>query len=417
MHEGRLELDDDGRVLDAPSAPVDLVADPPPARRRLPRATGPAVLVALVALAAWMSLRPEPAPAVAAEVAAVGLVPAVDIDGPVVALYRVEPAAARTTVQVQGLVGPGIRASSAYAEPAGRGLRVAVVPDCSALPPAGSAYGLGLTVTGPGGATARGAVPTAGTVDWAAAIAERCWRRTASAGLTLAGVTAEPDLARGIVRVSATLRNGTSDLLAVSALDVADVSTLEMAPVSSLAAASRAAVESRVTGRCGTAGSPPSLSWAVGPAGAPPRLTVTTPLSREQQRTIARAMGVLCSSPPTTSVAVVSAAPAPAAATATGERGAAVDLRLRVTSGAVLVALGDDPSGATADARRAFSYAVLQGPVRDGEAVVRWQLTCDAPPTSAMPLETRTQRLSFRSSVPLTGAVALAAVREACSAA
>ncbi|MGD9955044.1 MAG: hypothetical protein AB7O74_03340 [Candidatus Nanopelagicales bacterium] len=414
MHESRLELDDDGRVLDAPSEPVDLVADPPSQRRRLPRGTGPVVLVALVALAAWMSLRPEPAPALAAEVAAVGLVPAVDIDGPVVALYRVEPAAARTTVQVQGLVGPGVRASSAYADPAGRGLRVAVMPDCAALPPEGSAYGLGLTVTGAGGGTARGVVPAAGTVDWAAAIAERCWRRTTAAGLTLAGLTAEPDLARGIVRVSATLRNGTPNLVEVSALDVADVSTLEMAPASTLAAASRAAVQSRVTGRCGTAGSPPSLSWAVGPAGAPPQLTVTTPLSQEQQRTIARAMGVLCSSPPATSVAVVSAAPAPAAATATGERGAAVDLRLRVTSGAILVALGDDPSGATADARRAFSYAVLHGPVRDGEAVVRWQLSCEAPPAAALPLETRTQRLSFRSSVPLTGAVAQAAVREAC---
>jgi len=418
MRESRLELDDDGRVVDAPHEPVDLVSDVPSRRAALPRGTGPVVLVLLVALAAWLSLRPEPAPAVAADVTAVGLLPAGDDDAPVVALYRVDPAAARTTVQVHGLVGPGVRASSAYADPAGRGLRVAVVPDCAAPPPEGSAYGLDLTVTSAGGGTAQGVVPAAaGPVDWAAAMVERCWRRTTAAGVALAGLTAEPDLARGLVRVEAVLRNGTGGGLAVSALDVADVSTLETAPVSSLAAASRAAVQARVTGRCGTAGSPPSLSWAVGPQGAPPRLTVTTPLTPEQQRTIAQAMGVLCSSPPATSVAVVSARPAPPAATAAGERGAAVDLRLRVTSGAILVALGDDPSGATADARRAFSYAVLQGPVRDGEAVVRWQLSCDASPATALPLETRTQRLSFRSSVPLTGAVAQAAVREACAAA
>ena len=45
-----------------------------------------------------------------------------------------------------------------------------------------------------------------------------------------------------------------------------------------LAAGGDARVDARVTGRCGTASSPPSLSWAVGPVDGTPRLTLTTAL-------------------------------------------------------------------------------------------------------------------------------------------
>ena len=346
---------------------------------------------------------------------AVGIAPAATLDDPVVALYRVDPGAARTSVEVLGLVGPGVRASTAYADPAGRGVRVAVVPDCDTASVSTAAYALDLEVTSDAGATASGLLPLAdGPVDWSAAIEDRCWRRATAAGLSLVSVSAAPDIGRGLVRVQALLRNGTGRALSLSALDVADVATLETAPVADLRADGEAAAEARVTGRCGTAGSPPSLSWAVGPQGAPPQLTLTTPLAPAAQRAIAQAMGVLCSSPPPTTVAVVDARAVPGSDVALRAGGAAVDLTLRVSTGGVSVALGSDPAGATSDSRRAFSYVELPGPVQDAEVTLRWEVPCVVAPNRSLPVLARTQRLAFASAVQLTGGLVDEAVSEAC---
>lgn len=416
MHESRLELDDDGRVLDAPGEPLDLVADPEPRYRvRLPRGTGAVALAALLSLGAWFALRPPPEPPLAASVESVGLAPAATLDDPLVALYRVDPAAARTSVDVLGLVGPGVRASTAYADPAGRGVRIVVVPDCDAAPSGPSAYALDLAVTSDAGATASGRLPLAeGGMDWSAAIEDRCWRRATAAGLSLVSVSAEPDIGRGMVRVQALLRNGTGRDLSLSALDVADIASIETAPVAGLPASGQATVQARVSGRCGTAGSPPSLSWAVGPAGSPPQLTLTTPLTSADQREIAQAMGVLCSSPPPTTVSVVSVRALPGDPLVTWVGGAALEVRLRVSSGAIAVALGSDPSGATADARRAFSYETVTGPVQDAEVTVRWDVPCVVAPNRSLPVVARTQRLAFASSVQLTGEAVDRAVSQAC---
>ena len=415
MHESRLELDDDGRVLDAPAAPLDLVADAEPRHRlRLPRGTGIVALALLVALGAWFALRPPPEPPLAASVEGVGISPSTTLDDPVVALYRIDPSA-RTSVEVLGLSGPGVRASTAYADPDGRGVRIAVVPDCDAATTQDGAYALDLAVTSDAGATTQGRLPLAdGPVDWSGAIEDRCWRRATAAGLSLVSVRAEPDIDRGMVRVQAVLRNGTGRDLSLSALDVADIASIETAPVSDLPAAGQAEVQARVSGRCGTAGSPPSLSWAVGPSDGPPRLTLTTPLTPADQRQIAQAMGVLCSSPPPTTVTVVSVDAVPGDPLVTWIGGSAVDVRLRVSTGAIAIELGSDPTGATADARRSFSYETVTGPVQDAEVTVRWNVPCIVAPNRTLPVLARTQRLAFTSSVQLTGADVDAAVSEAC---
>ena len=417
MRESRLELDDDGRVVEGEHAlaPVDLVqAATPSARVRLPRRTGAVALGALVLLAAWFVLRPAPAPALAATVSGVGLAPPLADGDPLVALYRVAPKGGADSVEVLGLVGPGVRASSAHPDPGGRGTRIAVVPDCLGSPSVGS-FSLELRVSSAAGATTEGLLPlTDPAVDWAAAIADRCWTESTRAGISLVGLSASPDIERGLVRVSATLRNDTPRDLGISAVDVADVATLEAAPAAPLPASASTTASARITGRCGTAASPPSLSWAVGPEGESPRLTLTTPLTADQRLSVAQAMDVLCSSPPPTTVELVSATPATPPAGDIGLGGAAIDLRFRVSTGGVLVALGDDPAGATADARRAFGYAVVTGPVEDAEATVRWDVVCYAQRPRSLSVETRTQRLSFRSVVVLTQPGVTAALDRAC---
>lgn len=419
MHESRLELDDDGRVVDAPAEPLDLVADAEPRARRvrLPRGTGAAALAVLVALGLWFALRPPPEPPVAASVEGIGISPSTSLDDPVVALYRVDPTAARTSVTVLGLVGPGVRASTAYADPAGRGVRIAVVPDCYAAPSGPATYALDLEVTSDVGASAQGRLPLAdGPVDWSGTIEDRCWRRATAAGVSLVSVSAEPDIARGLVRVQALLRNASGRDLSLSALDVADVATLETAPVAELRSGASASVAARVTGRCGTAGSPPSLAWSVGPLGDPPRTTVTTPLDEDQRRAIARAMGVLCSSPPPTAATVVDARAVPGSDVDLRAGGAAIDVTLRVSTGGVSIALGSNPAGATSDSRRAFAYEVLAGPVQDAEVTVRWEVPCTAPPDRSLPVVTRTQRLAFSSAVRLEGPLVESALARACPA-
>lgn len=417
MSDSRLELDDDGRVVggDHAVAPVDLVqAAEPSARVRIPRGSGVVALGALVLLAAWFALRPAPAPVLAATVSGVGLSPVLTDGDPLVALYRVAPAEPSSTVEVLGLVGPGVRASSARADPDGRGTRIAVVPDCLASSPVGS-FSIALRVRSSAGASTEGLLPlTDPAIDWAAAIENRCWTESTRAGISLVGLSASPDISRGLVRVSATLRNGTARDLVISAVDVADVATLEAAPASTLAASATTTASARLTGRCGTAGSPTSLSWAVGPEGGSPLLTLTTPLSPDERRSITQAMAVLCSSPPPTAVELVSAAAARPGAIDVGIGGAAIDLRFRVSTGGVLVGLGDDPAGSTADARRAFGYAVVTGPVQDAEVTVRWDIVCNAVRSRSLPVETRTQRLSFRSVVLLTEPAVTAAITAAC---
>lgn len=416
MRESRLELDDDGRVLDAPAEPLDLVADTEPRHRlRLPRGTGIVALALLVALGAWFALRPPPEPPLAASVDGVGIAPASGLDDPLVALYRVDPSEPRTSVEVLGLVGPGVRASTAYADPAAQGVRIAVVPDCDAAPTSGGSYAVDLAVTNDAGATAQGLLPLAdGPVDWSAAIEDRCWRRATSAGLSLVSVRAAPDIGRGLVSVQAVLRNSTGRDLSLRALDVADIANIETAPVSDLPATGQTEVQARVSGRCGTAGSPPSLSWAVGPAGAASPLTLITPLAPADQREIARAMGVLCSSPPPTTVTVESVRAVPGDPQVTWVGGAVVEVRLRVSTAAASIGLGSDPTGATADGRRSFSYETVAGPVQDAEVTVRWNVPCVVAPDRSLPVLARTQRLAFASSVQLTGGVVDTAVSEAC---
>jgi hypothetical protein len=417
MSESRLELDDDGRVVGGDGAvqPLDLVlAAEQSGRVRLPRRTGAIALGALALLALWFTLRPAPPPAVAATVSGVGLFPAVRDGDPLVALYRVAPPDGSGTVEVFGLVGPGVRASSTHADPDGRGTRIAVVPDCLDPAPPGS-FSLAVRVSSPAGTATEGLLPlTDPGIDWAAAIEDRCWTESTRAGISLVGLRASADISRGLVRISATLRNDTARDLAISAVDVADVATLEAAPASTLSATASTTAAARVTARCGTASSPPSLSWAVGPAGETPRLTLMTPLAAPERRSIAQSMAVLCSSPPPTSVHLVSATAVPSSGIDAALGGAAIDLRFRVSTGGVLVGLGDDPAGSTADARRAFGYAVVTGPVKGTEVTVRWDVVCSASRTRSLPVETRTQRLAFQSAVPLTGPAVTRALTAAC---
>jgi hypothetical protein len=139
-----------------------------------------------------------------------------------------------------------------------------------------------------------------------------------------------------------------------------------------------------------------------------------TPLAAPERRSIAQSMAVLCSSPPPTSVHLVSATAVPSSGIDAALGGAAIDLRFRVSTGGVLVGLGDDPAGSTADARRAFGYAVVTGPVKGTEVTVRWDVVCSASRTRSLPVETRTQRLAFQSAVPLTGPAVTRALTAAC---
>ncbi len=421
--DGRLELDDDGRVLDdgPPHPAPDVLADPLRPKGSGPLASylagswvarrRPAVTrivaggTALVALAVTVSVaRGEPtAPDLDARVTGIALVTEADgpgADGVLVGTYRVTPADPRTTVTVDGVVGPGIRASGSRGRAGGDGddRAVAALPDCAdprSLDGPASGYALDTTRTGPGGRAVRERIPVpGGIVDWGSAVRRACW---AAAGRDLVPVSLATRVAADGRRVTLDvgLRNGMGRDVEVHAVDVADVATLDAADAGVVATGATRTLRVRVPvtdcaradGAPGSmaarSGVPASLPWAVGPVGDAPVAVVAVPLTPAQVAAAARAVRAACGSGPSLVVRVLDARPAPRDQVASDLSGAALVVRLDLGSDATRLVLGEDTTGLTADARVAFPQQQVSLRDRRASVALTWNAPC--PPTGSPP--------------------------------
>jgi hypothetical protein len=196
---GRLELDDDGRVVGSLEDPVDLADAPEPGPREpgpIARTVGPhvhrhrrallaataAVTAGALALGWWTGRPPERAPVLALDLTNAVLEgnsiggPEVSPDGLLrVAFVAQAPAGMRTVVT--GLTGPGLGPSVVEAPPVGDGdrVRIEVTAPVACADPAlrvatPTDYGLEVTTTTESGASAQGRVPLTLTVPGARAV-------------------------------------------------------------------------------------------------------------------------------------------------------------------------------------------------------------------------------------------------------
>lgn len=418
--DGRLELDVAGRVLDDdPLRPApEILADP-----LRPRGSGPLAsyvagsrlargrtgvtrtvvgVAALVALAVTVSaVRGGPAvPALDARVTGSALVTepgGAGTAGVLVATYRVTPADSRTTVTVDGVVGPGIRASGprGSAGRGGDGRVVAALPDCAdplSLDAPASGYALDTSRTGPDGRAVRERIPAPdGIVDWGSSVRRVCW---AAAGRDLVPVslTAQVVADRTQVALEVGLRNGMGRDVEVRAVDVADVATLDAADAGVVRAGATRTLRVRVpvTGCSAPVGTPgpldvppgvpTSLSWAVGPAGDAPVAVAAVRLTPAQVAAAARAVRAACGSGPALAVRVLDARPAPRDPAASST---VLVVRLGLASDAARLVLGEDTRGLTADARVAFPRAWATLHHRRATVTLTWNTPC--PPHGSAP--------------------------------
>ncbi len=437
--DGRRPVDDGGPILEggfvgassaahdgeaARGVPQEVIGSPASTsrldgRRRLLGRAGAAALLLAALVAGVVAVGPHPRVPLS-EKPFVGLSiktvppPTLASGAPmVVATYRVVPAQPPAAYAVDAVVGPFIGSSAPLAAPAAATatdlVSVGVTPDCSdpsSLDAVGSPYYLRVIRTEADGHQTTGLVPAASAGgDWAAVIRRYCWARESSRSLTIEHVDARVQPHGHQVLLSVVTRNGLAQDVRLQVVDIADVATLDAADSGLLRPGAMRAFRVRLvvadcltpflalptlgdgTGGDGTGGTRKggglALSWSVGPGTGDPQATALTALSPDQVARIRRAVRSLCS-PPATSIHVVSARNAPTDPGVVRSAGVSLTVRLSVASGATRMAVGDDQSHLTADARVAFSEADLRPRNGRAEAIVIWHTRCtpegEAPP-------------------------------------
>jgi hypothetical protein len=437
--DGRLELDDDGLPLDARAA--DLVRDEPTGRpSRIGRAldaalTGPtpvstavrrvAAVAGVVALTATLVISTRtPVPALdASDVHGVSarVVPRTDASAPprILASYTVSSAPGSGAVRIVGISGDAF--TSAVETRSGEGTQSFLVePDCDRLlatadgPAETSAYAVVLSPVGD-----RASTTSIAAFDGASALtaaSERaCWGTVATRSLRVASLTARPG--RGPwTALDVVVRNSGTLPIAVTAVDVANVDTLSMADSRTIEPRTSASIRVRLPiATCAGAAtrSPGALTWSVGAPGDSPSAFAATSLTDRQRAAVAAAARARCGAPPALTVSVRGSSAARDSA-ALDPRGLSVSLQVRVTTDAEgPVALGDDTSGLTADARPVFTGTTVRPGPLPSDAVVVWHTRCGSTTDdSSLPASTTVDGLAYSWSVPLAGA-SLPDLREA----
>jgi hypothetical protein len=291
---GRLELDDDGRVVGSAEDPVDLAdaPDPVPVPREpgpVARTVGPwvrrhrrgllaataAVVAGALALGWWTGRPPERAPVLALDLTNAILDrnsiggPEVSPDGVLeVAFTAVAPAGMSTTVT--GLVGPGLGTSTVEAATVGDQERVRiqasapVVCTDPALRDAGpSDYALEVSAATESGASAQGLVPLTLTVPGARAVtrlnlaaADWCLRQAA---VEVLDVSATPVPGVPLADLAVRVRNtGAVPVLVATDRSAGDDLDIDLSPDAAVDPGSESVLTTRTVVQDCTA--PPQLS-------------------------------------------------------------------------------------------------------------------------------------------------------------
>lgn len=284
-HDGRLELDDAGGVVEragVSSVPVDL-ADPVATEALAPtaldawavrsavpwlsarRRTAVTVGVALLAVAlgsAWWSTRPGPPATPPALTLANAPVRGADLGGPQVGpdgrlsiAFTVRAATDLTTVGVRGLSGPGLRPlgveAGADSVPAGQMayVQLGAALDCTdpGIASAGpSSYGLALTTTSSdGGTSAVTQLFTSSTSDLSIAVRDACLATTPALTITSADLHTVPGSPVGGLVLDVENPTSLPLTLATERTSTADVE-LDLSPTVTVPAHGRATVATRL---------------------------------------------------------------------------------------------------------------------------------------------------------------------------
>jgi hypothetical protein len=438
MRDGdRLELDDDGRALDAPDADrvVESAQESPSRAGRVldavlsggsgssttARLLAGAGLAGVLAVALVISTRTSaPAPS-SADVLGVSAHEESRAQASAVprilATYAVRGRPGSAQTWIVGVRGD-IVAQAVETRSRGGTQSFLVDPRCDRLlaPEGDPSYQLLLaTGLGPGAPTTT-VTGFEGADALTSAAVRACWGSTASRGLRPVSVAARPG-AGPWTALDVVLRNGTAVAMSITAVDVANVDTLSMADSRVVEPGAEATVRVRLPiARC-TSGMPsPSrtvLTWSVGPPDDAPTAFAATTLTPAQSAIIAAAARARCATAPTVSVELLAASSARDARSG-DERGLSVALRLRVTTDAqTVVLLGADPRGLTSDARPVFTGTTVAPGARPRAAELVWHTRCDPSRVDVtLPVSTTVDGLTYAWSVPLTGA-SLEAVRTA----
>lgn len=235
--DGRLDLDDLGGVIERASSidePVDVVGEesgrtwgerlesagitPWLRRHRVAVATGAAAVVVIgVGGTAWARAQPPPwhDPEVEVITATLdsdyGASMRMSEDGTAVAAYLVSTDDPGTTVRVDGVEGPGIRASTVGAplptgNPRASVVRAAFGCDDDALLGVPADYRLRVTVTDAWGRSATSFTGTpANGIGWREAVVQTCWRQALPTHVAVQDVVVRADAGAGAVNLSITL--------------------------------------------------------------------------------------------------------------------------------------------------------------------------------------------------------------------
>ncbi len=250
--DGRLELDELGSVIDhasslGPAAPDDVLAgnDEPTVRERLESSgaapwvrrhrlalgiTAALVVSALVLGVGWAQGRPPPLdPGIAADVSdamadgTAPQVPGTTYDGEITLALRVEKGDERDAIEILGVTGPGVRASTAVPAEGAAALGVAyvfVIPGCDA-PRSFTAtfddYHLRVRRTDAYGRVTDGdlTLPSPVAAQLADTSAQNCFQARVAESVTVTDVALRTDVARRVVHADITLHNGLEENLRI----------------------------------------------------------------------------------------------------------------------------------------------------------------------------------------------------------
>jgi hypothetical protein len=300
--------------------------------RRLPKGALAVVVVATVVAVAAVSHQREPGPPLSAAITGLSIQVAPqttrDADSPevaqIVATYRVRRPASGGRLEVQGVSGPLVRASSASRGPTSAGgttvVTVTARPDCSSpdsLEVTTGSYVLQVTRAGGADSGSASAIQVTGSpLDWSGAVRQDCWQDFAAQSLRVSGVRADvrPDSPQIDLQVS--LHSTLPQDVRVQVVDIADVTTLVAPDAGTVRqggvrvfrvrlpvpdCASGALPMSTVPSAASGGGPEPVLEWSLGPVEGEPIALLRTVLSSADRSAVRAAVRRVCARPGTTS--------------------------------------------------------------------------------------------------------------------
>jgi hypothetical protein len=431
ISDGRLDLDDAGRVVDDAVGPTSDVVDGGLDGGRTdlfvswvrahPVIATAAAAAAVAALAAGgvLTLRPGPvAPLSSVSVTPVPVAQVLAVRdrvgrvGVVTIAYDVAPAPHGSTFSVRGVEGAAIRASSARVVTTSRtGQRVLVtaVPDCTdahSFDGVATDYHLLVTRTDPDGRSATGAADAPGTV-LADEVRRTCWARLGSTALASTVIATRVDQHLRQLVLSVRMTNTSGRAVRLSAVDIADVSTIDPADSAVIQDGSSAVLHVRLPAavclerRAGSRRPGASLNWAVGAPDGDVAAVVSVAVPAMSRRLVSAGLDELCGPTPLVRAEVVAATELPPSPLVAFPD--AVTLRLRVSfqTDARSLLAGDDPSVLTADARPVFTAEASDVGPAGAVVDVVWSARCGATTAPRLPLVLTRAGQQFHTSVVL----------------